>query len=68
MFYATVRYVDEQVTFNQFDSVEVNDLYRFETKKERDQFVADNDCADVILSADARVEYKEQFNFWRKNN
>lgn len=52
MYYATVRYED------------VNDLFRFETKTERDEFVSERDYACEIKAAEAKLEYKEQFRFW----
>jgi hypothetical protein len=68
MFYATTIYKDEQATeCNQFGAeLGVNDLHRFETKKERDQFVDKRDYAQAITRKEAEHKYKEQFAFWKK--
>ena len=65
MFYATVIYKDEQATkCNQFRTeVGVNDLHRFESRKDRDSFVDENNYAEPITRKEAEIEYKEQFKY-----
>lgn len=60
MFYATAIYKDKQATEeNQFSvGIGVNDLHRFETRKQRDAFVEENDYAESITRKDADIEYK----------
>ena len=68
MFYATTIYKDEEATeCNKFGTeLYVNVLHRFETKKERDQFVDERDYAQSITRKEAEHKYKEQFDFWKK--
>lgn len=61
MFYATVKYYQED------SSVYVNDLHRFTTKKERDQYVENDSDTAVVTRKEAQIEYKEQFKYWNKN-
>ncbi|HIF9538210.1 hypothetical protein HWA77_16805 [Photobacterium damselae subsp. damselae] len=60
MFYATAIYQDDEVL--------VNDLFRFKTKTERDNFVEERDYAESITRKEAEQEYKEQFAYWKQND
>jgi hypothetical protein len=42
------------------------DLYRFETKSERNPKV-ENEGMKEITAMDARKEHKEQFRYWKHN-
>lgn len=43
------------------------DLRRFNSKKERDDFVDELDSHYSILARDAKRSHPEQFQFWSKN-
>ena len=43
------------------------DLWRFDTKKERDDFVEDGDYATIILARQARENHPDQFKYWLNN-
>jgi len=43
-------------------------LYRFQTKTERDSFVADTENASVIKAKDAQKRHKELFRYWESKN
>lgn len=44
------------------------DLWRFESKKERDTFVSNKENANTILAEDAKDEHTEQFRYWTNND
>lgn len=68
MFYATLETPQETVYCECHGEVEIGsiDLRRFETKKERDEFIASfSSGAEIISSKDAREQHKEQFRYWQ---
>ena len=60
MLYAIASYQDDQDL--------VNDLFRFDTKAERDAFVEERDYADAITRKEAEQKHKEQFAYWKQND
>lgn len=67
MFYATLETPQETVYCECHGEVEIGsiDLRRFETKKERDEFVDLFIGAEIISSKNAREQHKEQFRYWQ---
>ncbi len=54
--------------YAEFDTGESLDLWRFNTKQERDQFLLEHPSnASKILYKDAKYFHKEQFAFWMAN-
>jgi hypothetical protein len=45
------------------DSEPYCDLFRFETKKERDTFVEESN-AKTITAKEAKIKHREQFLYW----
>jgi len=43
------------------------DLFRFDTKKQRDIFVEESASHSKISAQDARRYHKDQFNYWAKH-
>jgi len=43
------------------------DLFRFASKKERDDFVKESGSHAAISAKDAKREHKEQFAYWKSN-
>lgn len=64
MYYATFNSREEDI-YNGWEVVTGSlDLHRFNSKKERDDFVDESDFAEEISSAEARENHKEQFSYW----
>lgn len=40
------------------------DLWRFNYKNERDEFVSENSNSNAISAADAKVKHSKQFRYW----